>query len=112
MISNDRDSSITSRMDKQSAGRLDCKPLVLDDDKDIEAEFNEVYEYNKIIYNHPYSIDQFEVASSTSSNSKTYSTTEVQKEDTKSGDKQKQLPRTVITIMTIIRIHPKQQKRL
>lgn len=96
VISNSNDSSITAKIDEAGADfSVSCSSLVLDDGKDIEDEFNAVCEANGIEYNRPYSLDQFEAASNTSSNPKIDNTKEMQKEeeDKELGDKPKPLPR-------------------
>ncbi|MDX5507951.1 MAG: hypothetical protein O7149_05065 [Wolbachia endosymbiont of Hylaeus sinuatus] len=96
VISNSSDSSITAKIDEAGADfSVSCSSLVLDDGKDIEDEFNAVCEANGIEYNRPYSLDQFEAASNTSSNPKIDNTKEMQKEeeDKELGDKPKPLPR-------------------
>ncbi|MCX3064484.1 hypothetical protein [Wolbachia endosymbiont of Drosophila pseudotakahashii] len=96
VISNSSDSSITVKIDEAGADfSVSCSSLVLDDGKDIEDEFNAVCEANGIEYNRPYSLDQFEAASNTSSNPKIDNTKEMQKEeeDKELGDKPKPLPR-------------------
>ncbi|WP_338977147.1 hypothetical protein [Wolbachia endosymbiont (group A) of Ophion ellenae] len=96
VISNSSDSSITAKIDEAGADfSVSCSSLVLDDGKDIEDEFNAVCEANGIEYNRPYSLDQFEAASKTSSNPKIDNTKEMQKEeeDKELGDKPKPLPR-------------------
>lgn len=96
VISNSSDSSITAKIDEAGADfSVSCSSLVLDDGKDIEDEFNAVCEANGIEYNRPYSLDQFEAASNTSSNSQIDNTKEMQKEeeDKELGDKPKPLPR-------------------
>ncbi|MHC3931443.1 UNVERIFIED_CONTAM: hypothetical protein LBW92_03075 [Wolbachia endosymbiont of Nasonia longicornis] len=96
VISNSSDSSITAKIDEAGADfSVSCSSLVLDDGKDIEDEFNAVCEANGIGYNRPYSLDQFEAASNTSSNPKIDNTKEMQKEeeDIELGDKPKPLPR-------------------
>ena len=96
VISNSSDSSITAKIDEAGADfSVSCSSLVLDDGKDIEDEFNAVCEANGIEYNRPYSLDQFEAASNTSSNFQIDNTKEMQKEeeDKELGDKPKPLPR-------------------
>ncbi|BET37334.1 hypothetical protein [Wolbachia pipientis] len=96
VISNSSDSSITAKIDEAGADfSVSCSSLVFDDGKDIEDEFNAVCEANGIEYNRPYSLDQFEAASNTSSNPKIDNTKEMQKEeeDKELGDKPKPLPR-------------------
>lgn len=96
VISNSSDSSITAKIDEAGADfSVSCSSLVFDDGKDIEDEFNAVCEANGIEYNRPYSLDQLEAASNTSSNPKIDNTKEMQKEeeDKELGDKPKPLPR-------------------
>ncbi|MFP3025324.1 MAG: hypothetical protein ACEY3L_03390, partial [Wolbachia sp.] len=96
VITNGSDSSITPKIDEAGSDfSVSCSSLVLDDGKDIEDEFNAVCEANGIEYNRPYSLDQFEAASNTSSNPKIDNTKEMQKEeeDRELGDKPKPLPR-------------------
>ncbi|WP_353285678.1 hypothetical protein [Wolbachia endosymbiont (group A) of Gastracanthus pulcherrimus] len=90
VISNGSDGSITLGMDEAGADQFDALS-VLDKGEDTEDKFNTVY----IEYNRPYSLDQFEAASNTSSNSTIYNTKEMQKEeeDRELGDKPKLLPR-------------------
>lgn len=78
VMSNGSDSSITAKIDEAGADlSVSCSSLVLDDVKDIEDEFNAVCEANGIEYNRPYSLDQFEAASNTSSNSQIDNTKEM-----------------------------------
>ncbi|WP_353282186.1 hypothetical protein [Wolbachia endosymbiont (group A) of Aleiodes leptofemur] len=94
VISNGSDGSITLGMDEAGADQFDALS-VLDKGEDTEDEFNTVCEEKGIEYNRPYSLDQFEAASNTSSNSQIDNTKEMQKEeeDIELGDKPKPLPR-------------------
>uniref|UniRef100_A0A3B0JCT0 Uncharacterized protein n=1 Tax=Wolbachia endosymbiont of Aleurodicus dispersus TaxID=1288877 RepID=A0A3B0JCT0_9RICK len=94
VISNGSDGSITLGMDEAGADQFDALS-VLDKGEDTEDEFNAVCEANGIGYNGGYSLDQFEAASNTSSNSQIDNTKEMQKEeeDKELGDKPKPLPR-------------------
>ncbi|WP_238580386.1 MAG: hypothetical protein ABOJ95_001038 [Wolbachia endosymbiont of Armadillidium vulgare] len=94
VISNGSDGSITLEMDEAGADQFDALSA-LDEGEDIDAEFNALFEKNKIGYNRPYSPDQFNVAFSTPSNYQTYNTIDVHEEDRKSGDKPKSLPKIV-----------------
>lgn len=79
VISNGSDGSVTLGMDEAGADQFDA--LSLDKGEDTEDEFNTVCEENGIEYNRPYSLDQFEAASNTSSNPKIDNTKEMQKEE-------------------------------
>jgi len=91
------DSSITPKVDEvDDEYNALVRSLTLDDDEGISDEFDSLVvgslEESKRGYNHPYSFDQIEAASNTSSNSETYSTIiKVQKDEEvrESGDKLK-----------------------